>query len=160
MHLLFNGPLPVTPSETPTARGNIPPSLFPHARRLFTPNGPPNSRLKASTLWAAGMAQTPPGPFRSNRLVRMAEGLDAFALASEGDRAALIRSIKECLPTAQPSGKAPQNRLPPEFLKYKVLPALIKSLELPSCQFLQSNRGLKICADCNLFHQVDLSCCH
>lgn len=129
MHLLFNGPLPPsTTSETPTSRGNIPPSLFPHARRLYTPNGPPNSRMKASTLWAAATAQTPPGPFRANRLVRLADGLDGFALANEADKAALIRNIKECLPG---ENAKPASKLPAEFLKYKVLPSLVKSFELP-----------------------------
>lgn len=136
IHLLFNGPLPTSSlSETPTARGQIPPSLFPHVRRLCPPNGPPNSRQKSSAVYAAGTSANPPGPFRSNRLVHLAEGLDGFALASEGERAALVRNIKECLPDASSQQQQQQQntkRLPTEFLKHKVLPALVKNFELPS----------------------------
>lgn len=51
----------------------------------------------------------------------MAEGLANFALAGEGERAGLIKSIKE-------SGEG-KNKLPAEFLKWKVLPELVKAFE-------------------------------
>lgn len=38
-----------------------------------------------------GGGQQGAGFFKGNRLVKLAEGLESFALASEGDRAVLIR---------------------------------------------------------------------
>lgn len=58
------------------------------------------------------------GFFRNNRLVKLAEGLEGFALASEGERAVLVRTVKEA-----------SESLPPEFVKYKVLPSLVKAFE-------------------------------
>jgi SCY1-like protein 1 len=126
LQVLFNGPLPFmsSPSEVPTARGQIPPSVFPHARRLFTPNGNPNARLKASTFHALGYQESPPGFFKSNRLVNLAESLDSFALASELERASLMIRIKEGL-----QGGADCSKLSDEFAKWKVLPAVTKALE-------------------------------
>lgn len=65
-----------------------------------------------------GGGQQGAGFFSSNRLVKLAEGLEGFALASEGDRAALIRTIKDS-----------SEGLPPEFTRYKVLPSLVKAFE-------------------------------
>jgi SCY1-like protein 1 len=53
--------------------------------------------LKVDAFWEIGMGneggtgQQGAGFFKSNRLVKLAEGLEGFALASEGERAALVR---------------------------------------------------------------------
>lgn len=125
--ILFNGPLPSSfitdPSPSlPTTRGQIPPSIFPSHRRLGNQN--PRARLKVEAFCDLGMGseggggQQGAGFFSSNRLVKLAEGLEGFALASEGDRAALIRTIKDS-----------SEGLPPEFTRYKVLPSLVKAFE-------------------------------
>lgn len=126
IHILFNGPLPSsfisdTNPSLPNARGNIPNSIFAAHRRLGNPN--PRARLKVEGFCDMGMAsdgggQPGLGFFRSNRLVKLAEGLEGFALASEGDRAVLVKTIRDA-----------SESLPPEFVKYKVLPSLIKAFE-------------------------------
>lgn len=127
IHILFNGPLPSSfvtdPSPSlPNARGGIPASIFPSHRRLGNPN--PRARLKVEAFWDLGMGsdggggQQGAGFFKGNRLVKLAEGLEGFALASEGDRAILVRTIKDS-----------SEGLPPEFIKYKVLPSLVKAFE-------------------------------
>lgn len=100
IYILFNGPLPNSflsdPAPSlPNTKGSIPNSLFAAHRRLGNPN--PKARLKIETFWEIGMGseggtgQQGAGFFRSNRLVKLAEGLEGFALASEGERAGLVR---------------------------------------------------------------------
>ena len=100
MYILFNGPLPssfaseVAPS-LPNARGGIPGAIFALHRRLGNPN--PRMRLKVEAFYDLGASGDPAsmqqggGFFKNNRLVQLAEGLENFALASEGDRAVLIK---------------------------------------------------------------------
>lgn len=51
------------------------------------------------------------------------ESLDGFELASEGDKLAVLRSIKEAMGTGG---------LPGPFLLYRVLPSLLHSISLPT----------------------------
>ncbi|KAG0152088.1 hypothetical protein CROQUDRAFT_85801 [Cronartium quercuum f. sp. fusiforme G11] len=117
---LFND---VMPSQgLAQQRGSIPPALFSVSRRLASPS--PTSRLKAEALWEIGFGAGESGGggaggfFRENRLIKICEGLEGFSLASQGERAALVRSIKESAES-----------LPPEFLKFRVLPSLVQSFD-------------------------------
>ena len=127
LHVIFNGPLPAAfttelAPTLPATRGNIPAAIFPCQRKLGAPD--PRARLKTETFCDLGFglvgsaAQQGAGFFRSNRLVKLSEGLDGFALASEGDRALLVKTVRESVDV-----------LPPEFLSYKVLPALAHAFE-------------------------------
>lgn len=127
LYILFNGPLPASFASDPhpslpQTRGAIPLAIFPACRRLGNANA--SSRLKIETFHQVGMGQEGAGGpqgsgfYSGNRLVRLAAGLENFALASEGERAVLIRMIKD-------SNQA----LPPDFMSYKVLPALVKAFE-------------------------------
>lgn len=61
------------------------------------------------------------GWWPSNRLVKLSAALEGFALASEGEKAALIRTLKEV--------DGQKFILPEAFLKYKVLPSLVQAFE-------------------------------
>lgn len=62
------------------------------------------------------------GWWPANRLVKLSTALEGFALASENERAGLIRTLKEV------DGQR-KTALPEEFLKYKVLPSLVRAFE-------------------------------
>lgn len=118
---LFNDSVPT--SEGPSQqRGSIPPALFAVSRRLAAAN--PSSRLKPEALFEIGFGAGERGGggaggfFRDNRLIQVCQGLEGFSLASQGERAALVRMIKESAES-----------LPPEFLKFRVLPSLVQSFE-------------------------------
>lgn len=64
------------------------------------------------------------GWWPSNRLVKLSAALEGFSLASESERAGLIRTLKEV--DAKAAGTP---SLPDEFLKYKVLPSLVRAFE-------------------------------
>jgi SCY1-like protein 1 len=120
LYILFNGPLPASFSSEsspalPRERGAIPLPLFTASRRLGAPAAA--SRLKVEAFHQQGMTPDT-GFYSTNRLVRLAAGLDNFALASEGDRAILIKMVRD-------SNQA----LPADFMAYKVLPALVKAFE-------------------------------
>ncbi|PLW44096.1 hypothetical protein PCASD_04875 [Puccinia coronata f. sp. avenae] len=118
---LFNN-LPPSADVTSQQRGSIPPALFSAARRLASAN--PKSRLKAEALWEIGFGNGEGGGgvagafFRENRLIKVCNGLEGFSLASQGERAALVKSIKDSA-----------DSLPPEFLKFRVLPSLVQSFD-------------------------------
>ncbi|THH30408.1 hypothetical protein EUX98_g3776 [Antrodiella citrinella] len=79
------------------------------------------ARLTAKGLLELGMAETAgegSGFFATNRLVRVCTGLDNFNLASESEKAILLRTLKESAAS-----------LPTEFASYRVLPALASALE-------------------------------
>jgi SCY1-like protein 1 len=118
---LFNN-LPPSADATSQQRGSIPTALFSAARRLASAN--PKSRLKAEALWEIGFGNGEGGGgvagafFRENRLIKVCNGLEGFSLASQGERAALVKSIKDSA-----------DSLPPEFLKFRVLPSLVQSFD-------------------------------
>ena len=130
---IFNGALPssyLSPSSDipslPQTRGSIPPALFQPWRRLGNPN--PAARLKTSALLDLG---THPGEgwWPSNRLVKLSAALEGFALATEDERTALIRTLKAISSGAAHAKTAP---LPAGFLKHKVLPSLVHTFEFSS----------------------------
>lgn len=119
---LFNKPPPSSDLGSQPQRGNIPPALFSAARRLASTN--PKTRLKADAFWEIGFGSGESGGgvagayFRDNRLIQVCNGLEGFSLASQGERAALVKSIKDSA-----------DSLPPEFLKFRVLPSLVQSFD-------------------------------
>ncbi|GAA5875530.1 hypothetical protein JCM1840_005996 [Sporobolomyces johnsonii] len=131
LYTLFNGPLPsafLSPSTSdspalPAVRGSLPPSLFQPWRRLGNPT--PTARLKTSAF--LDLSNSPSdGIFPSNRLVKLSAALEGFSLASENERATLIRTLKAI---STGSSNAKTEPLPGGFLKYKVLPSLVHTLE-------------------------------
>lgn len=95
LHAVFNPthPPPATatpphPPPTASSRGAIPNSVFPSYKKLLNPN--PKARMPAKTFLEVGMAEES-GFFANNRLVKVCGGLDNFALASEGEKGALLR---------------------------------------------------------------------
>jgi SCY1-like protein 1 len=128
IHSVFNG-APPSDSDSPPTRGAVPPSIFPTARRLAHPN--PKSRLSCDVFREIGFSSSGEqgaGFFRTNRLVKISEGIEGFSLASEGEKAELVKVIKE----ANTSGSLSQ-----EFLSYKVLPGLVHAFEFgPGAVFL------------------------
>ncbi|GAA6006307.1 hypothetical protein JCM10207_000598 [Rhodosporidiobolus poonsookiae] len=132
LYVLFNGPLPTSylspssPSDAPSlppARGSIPPSLHAHWRRLGAPN--PAARMKTSAFLEAGQHPSE-GWWPSNRLVRLSAALEGFALATENERAATLRTLKAISAGAAGARTDP---LPQGFLKHKVLPSLVHTFE-------------------------------
>ncbi|KAG8864592.1 hypothetical protein FRB96_005096 [Tulasnella sp. 330] len=126
IHTIFNPthPLPPTvhpphPAPQPSSRGAIPPSIFPSFKRLLNPN--PKTRFNAKGLLELGVGEKHgdgSGFFANNGLYKICMGLDGFALSSDGDKQALLRTLKE-------SAAA----FPTEFSSYKILPSLLTSLE-------------------------------
>ncbi|GAA5949077.1 hypothetical protein JCM10213_007084 [Rhodosporidiobolus nylandii] len=128
LYTLFNGPLPSSfltsdPPSLPQTRGSLPPALFQPWRRLGNPN--PAARLKTSAFLALGQHPAE-GWWPQNRLVKLAAALEGFALASENEKAGLIRTLKAISAGA---ASAKTDPLPSGFLKYKVLPSLVHSFE-------------------------------
>ncbi|KAJ9095595.1 hypothetical protein QFC21_005466 [Naganishia friedmannii] len=121
IHTLYNPrhqPLPTLSSAPPTATssGLIPRPLFPIYKRMLNPN--PRTRLP-TTSFIPELEQI--GFWAGNNLVELVDALAGFELASEGEKAGLLRRIKESIPS-----------LPPQFLTSKILPSLLHSLSLPS----------------------------
>ncbi|KAF5321514.1 hypothetical protein D9619_001358 [Psilocybe cf. subviscida] len=122
LHAVFNPTQPSLataepphPPPSPASRGAIPTSIFPHFKKLLNPN--PKGRLNAKGFLDIGMSE-PSGFFYSNRLVRVCAGLDNFPLASDGEKALLLKTLKESA-----------SSFPPEFTSYRVLPSLVSALE-------------------------------
>ncbi|KAI0717280.1 hypothetical protein C8T65DRAFT_726309 [Cerioporus squamosus] len=118
-HTLPAAAQPPHPPPTAASRGTIPTSIFPAYKKLLNPN--PKARLTPAHFLELGMSQTAgegSGFFATNRLVKVCAGLDNFNLASEAEKASLLKSLKESA-----------NSFPSEFASYKVLPALISALE-------------------------------
>ncbi|PIL34056.1 hypothetical protein GSI_03765 [Ganoderma sinense ZZ0214-1] len=110
---------PPHPPPTAASRGAIPTSIFPSYKKLLNPN--PKARLSPAHFLELGMSHTAgdgSGFFSTNRLVIVCAGLDNFNLASESEKATLLKSLRESA-----------SSFPTEFASYKVLPALISALE-------------------------------
>ncbi|KAA1064826.1 hypothetical protein PGT21_015926 [Puccinia graminis f. sp. tritici] len=98
---LFNN-LPPSVDISSQQHGSIPPALFSAACRLALAN--PKSRLKAEAFWEMGFGSgegeggggVAGAFFRENRLIKVCNGLEGFSLASQGERALLVKSIKDC----------------------------------------------------------------
>ncbi|KAH7099222.1 ARM repeat-containing protein [Auriculariales sp. MPI-PUGE-AT-0066] len=122
IHSVFNPSAPVPPTTLPphppiagTSRGAIPASIFAHYKRLLNPN--PRARLSAKGFLELGM-DAATGFFATNALVKVCAGLDNFALASEGDKVELIRTLRDSATS-----------FPAEFNAHRVLPSLVSALE-------------------------------
>lgn len=132
----YNGSLPPTISGVPV-QGRVPAPIYQLVRRMMVPNA--KSRLPTATLLSAGQAVG--GFFAENRLFKVAVGLDGFVLAREEDRMEIMRQLKTS-----------SDSFPPEFLQYKVLPALVNALAMASSNqhantlsnTLQANRILPL----------------
>ncbi|KAJ9115267.1 hypothetical protein QFC20_001134 [Naganishia adeliensis] len=119
IHTIYNPhqSLPeLTAAPTQATAGAIPRSLFPIFKRMLNPN--PRTRL-STTSFLPELEKV--GFWQGNNLVELVDSLEAFELASEGEKASLLRRIKESIAT-----------LPPPFLISKILPSLLHSLSLPS----------------------------
>ncbi|KIO18829.1 hypothetical protein M407DRAFT_31509 [Tulasnella calospora MUT 4182] len=126
LHSVFNpnSPPPTTifpphAPPVPSSRGAIPPSIFPSFKRLLNPN--PKTRFTAKGFLDLGMGQVlgdGSGFFANNGLFKICAGLEGFPLASDGEKHALLRTLKESAAS-----------FPVEFASYKVLPSLLTSLE-------------------------------
>lgn len=132
---LFNGPLPIAFSHSsdstpalPNARGSIPQSLFAAWRRLGNPN--PRPRLKTDLFLELGNGSEGAGGgwWPMNRLVKLSAALEGFSLATESERLSIIRTLKE-MDGSSTTGKAVEKALPDSFLKYKILPSLVRGFE-------------------------------
>ncbi|KAI0043803.1 ARM repeat-containing protein [Auriscalpium vulgare] len=125
IHTLFNpdaGPPPTTqpPHQPPqpSSRGAIPVSVFPSFKKLLTPN--PKPRLPVKTFLDTGLAESlgeGGGFFKENRLIKICEGLESFGLMADGERTALLRTIKDV-----------SHSLPETFATHLVLPSLLTAL--------------------------------
>ncbi|TFY81796.1 hypothetical protein EWM64_g2211 [Hericium alpestre] len=128
IHTLFN-PAAGSPPTTqpphnppqPSSRGAIPQSVFPSFKKLLNPN--PKPRMTAKTFLELGMSESAAdgGFFKSNRLLQICEGLEGFSLMSEGERAGLLRTLKDVAPT-----------LPGPFATQLILPSLLAALSHPA----------------------------
>ncbi|KAI0258684.1 hypothetical protein BC834DRAFT_910313 [Gloeopeniophorella convolvens] len=115
-HPTFLNP-PYNPPQ-PSARGAIPPSVWPSFKKMLNPN--PKGRMTPKAFLDVGMAESlgeGGGFFKENRLFKICEGLEGFGLMADGERSTLLRTIKEASPT-----------LPATFATYLVLPTLLTSL--------------------------------
>ncbi|KAG9316151.1 other/SCY1 protein kinase [Chiua virens] len=138
LHSVFNpahpsletaeSPHPPPQPTSALSRGSIPPSVFPSFKRLLNPN--PNG-------------------------LRACSGLDNFSLASESDKAMLLRVLKE-------SGSS----FPPEFGSFRILPSLVTALEYGGASavtivplilqlFARPDRGTRIALLHNFAEYVD-----
>ncbi|PFH52048.1 hypothetical protein AMATHDRAFT_141131 [Amanita thiersii Skay4041] len=105
---------PPHPPPQATHRGAIPPAIFNVFKKLLTPN--PKARLTPKGFLEIGMDET--GFFNTNRLVKVCNGLDNFALNNDAEKNALIKMLKDSV-----------SSLPPEFASHRVLPSLVSALE-------------------------------
>ena len=83
---------PPHPPPTAASRGAIPATIFPAYKKLLNPN--PKARLSSAHFLELGMSQTAgegSGFFASNRLVKVCAGLDNFNLASDSEKATLLK---------------------------------------------------------------------
>ncbi|KAM0792352.1 hypothetical protein ACM66B_005032 [Microbotryomycetes sp. NB124-2] len=131
IYTLFNGPLPPTfgsssdaPPALPATRGSIPAQMFQAWRRLGNPN--PKARLKTDVFLELGMGSESAGGgwWPSNRLVKLSAALEGYSLASDSEKLGLVRTLQLAL-----DGKGSTNALPEDFVKYKVLPSLVRTFE-------------------------------
>lgn len=109
----FNGPLPPQNGTTAPPRGHVPQALYTVLQRMLVPNA--KTRNTVARVWEAGEAEG--GFFKENTLVKVARGLDGFLLATENEKASIIKLLQE-----------KPDSFTPDFLMYKVLPALVAAL--------------------------------
>ncbi|CDS00810.1 hypothetical protein [Sporisorium scitamineum] len=109
----FNGPFPPQTGTAAPPRGHVPQSLYSALQRMLVPNA--KTRSTAAKAWEAGEAEG--GFFKENTLVKVARGLDGFLLATENEKASIIKLLQE-----------KPDSFTPDFLMYKVLPALVAAL--------------------------------
>ncbi|KAF8530473.1 armadillo-type protein [Hysterangium stoloniferum] len=116
IHGLFNTdlPLPSNSATIPPSRGLIPASLFAPFKRLLNPST--KSRLTPKAFLDMGTAAG--GFFYENPLVKICKGLSDFALAGEGEKLELLRTLKES-----------SDSFPPSFTLYLILPSLLTALQ-------------------------------
>ncbi|BEI81446.1 hypothetical protein CcaverHIS002_0206060 [Cutaneotrichosporon cavernicola] len=126
MFWLFNPEKPppkLSAAPTPSMAGAIPKRLFPLWKRMVNPN----ARTRLSTINFVSEAQSS-GIWADNPLISLVEGLDGFELRSDGEKAKLLRTIKDA---------AEGGSLPEPFLVHRVLPSLLHSLSLPNAPSAQ-----------------------
>lgn len=122
IYALYNPTNPVpsnlnsTTPPQPSTVGNLPKVLFPVYKRMINPNA--KTRLP-TTSFITQVETT--GYWKGNNLLELVTSLDHFELASESEKLALLRRIREST-----------DSLPPPFLTSKILPSLLHSLSLPS----------------------------
>ncbi|GAC95276.1 protein kinase [Pseudozyma hubeiensis SY62] len=109
----FNGPLPPQNGTAAPPRGHVPQQLYAALQRMLVPNA--KTRNTVVRIWEAGEAEG--GFFKENTLVKVARGLDGFLLATENEKASIIKLLQE-----------KPDSFTPDFLMYKVLPALVAAL--------------------------------
>lgn len=109
----FNGALPPQTGTSAPPRGHVPQALYAVLQRMLVPNA--KTRSTVAKVWEAGEAEG--GFFKENTLVKVARGLDGFLLATENEKAAIIKLLQE-----------KPDSFTPDFLMYKVLPALVAAL--------------------------------
>lgn len=116
-------PPQLSSAPTPAMAGAIPKRLFPLWKRMVNPN----ARTRLSTTSFIAEAQSA-GIWTDNPLVALVDGLDGFELRSDGEKASLLRTIKDA---------AEGGSLPEPFLLHRVLPSLLHSLSLPNAPSAQ-----------------------
>jgi SCY1-like protein 1 len=99
LHTVFNPssgpPATFTPPHsppTPASRGAIPTSIFPSFKKLLNPS--PRARMSTQAFLGLGMAAgggPDAGFYANNPLVRVCQGLDNFALASDAEKNTFLR---------------------------------------------------------------------
>nr|CDI53080.1 arm repeat-containing protein [Melanopsichium pennsylvanicum 4]SNX84569.1 related to CEX1 \ len=109
----FNGTLPPQSSTAAPPRGHVPQAFYSALQRMLVPNA--KTRNTVAKAWEAGEADG--GFFKENTLVKVARGLDGFLLATENEKASIIKLLQE-----------KPDSFTPDFLMYKVLPALVAAL--------------------------------
>ncbi len=128
----FNGPLPPQTGTAAPPRGHVPQSLYTVLQRMLVPNA--KTRNTVAKVWEAGEAEG--GFFKENTLVKVARGLDGFLLATENEKSSIIKLLQE-----------KPDSFTPDFLMYKVLPALVAALSAvpPPARSHQPAHKLRSC---------------
>lgn len=83
----YNGARPPSSTSGLPPQGKVPASLYNLVHKMMTPNA--KSRMPTLQVLEAGNADG--GFFKDNRLVKVAQGLESFVLASEGERATILK---------------------------------------------------------------------
>lgn len=101
IHFVFNPsqPAPSTthpphPAPQMSSRGSIPGVIFPLFKKLLTPD--PRNRMTVKAFLDIGMSELSgegSGFFSHNRLVKVCQGLDDFALGSDSEKSNMIRFV-------------------------------------------------------------------
>lgn len=81
----YNGTLPPTTSVPP--QGKVPANIYAMLKKMLTPNA--KTRASTTQFLESGIAEG--GYFQTNRLVQVAAGIDSFMLASEPERAFVMK---------------------------------------------------------------------